>query len=391
MTSIRHNRPPTARSAHAAVAVLALLLFPGALPAQEAPAAVTPAEGSALPAHRIRLAAAEGGRAAWAPRGDWIAFDREESGGRVEVFVAKPDFSLERCLTCPLHEFRGLHVGSPAWHPGGRTLVVRAEKPIKRGGEPHRYMEFPGGNLGDDLYAVAFDGKGAWNLTNLAGRGGRVLSPHFSHEGDRLAWSERIAAGDGTFGRWALRVAPFEVKRGVPRLGRVRTFRPGDNRLFYEAHAFTTDDRGLILSGNLEAGQPEGGMDLYVLRLESEELRRLTSTPDELDRWAAPSPNGRWIVWSTSRGIGDGRVRIERQELSAARPLDLWMMRGDGSGAARLTRFNDVFAPEYAGPTMARAVTWSPEGDRLLLHTAPVASPDPGSLYLIEFEEPIGR
>ena len=362
------------------------------------------------PVKGIRLVAQEGGRAAWAPRGDWIAFDRLDESGYSQLWVAAPDFTDERCLSCPLYEFSKRHVGNPTWHPSGDMLVVQVEKPVKRGGDPHRFMDVPGGNRGDDLYAISFDGKQFWNLTNFAlanqesvGLGGgdpirgvvggntRVLSPRISYEGSRLAWAERQVSGDGVFGRWLLRVAGFEIKRRSPRLGKIRTYKPGEQRLFVEPGGFTTDDRGLVLSGNLDPGLSESGMDVYLYRLESGELRRLTSSHDELDRFPVLAPNGRKVVWSSSRDIGERGPRLLRNQVSTVRRMDLWMMNADGSFPERLTHFNDVHSPNYGGPTQVRAAAWSPEGDRLLALATPAEGTDPGSLYMIEFHEPIGR
>ncbi len=339
----------------------------------------------------VRLFAQATGRASWSPKGDRIAFDRREPNGYNQLYVAEADLADERCLTCRIYELKKLHVGNPAWHPSGEYLAVQVHDPVKPGGEPLRFMEVPGGNLGSDLYLIRSDAKGYWNLTQLGERGGRVLSPRFSHEGDKLAWAERIASGDGVFGRWVLRVAELEIKRGVPRLHGVRTFKPGAQRLFYDSHGFTTDDRGLVLTGNLEPGQPESGMDVYLLDMISGALKRLTQTERELDRFALPAPNGNWIVWSSSRDIGSGAVSLERRQVTAVRASDLWLMNAEGLSVQRLTRFNDVHSPVFAGPTAVVPTSWNRDGDRLLALALPVGSNEPGDLYVIEFNEPIGR
>ncbi len=344
---------------------------------------------------RASLFAQGTGRATWSPKGDWIAFDRRAGNGYTQLWVARADLgsgiSEEKCLTCQMFELKKKHVGNPTWHPSGDSLAVQVHHPIRPGGEPLRFLEVPGGNLGSDLYLIRFDGKEFWNLTNLEELNGRVLSPRFSYEGDKIYWSERVASGGGVFGKWALRVAGIEFRRQIPRLKSVKTYRPGAQRLFYESHGFTTDDLGLVLTGNLEEKQPESGMDVYRFEPSSKRLENLTRTPAELDRHALLAPNGNWIVWSSSREIGSGEVSLERRQVTAVRKSDLWLMNAEGLSVQRLTRFNDVHAPEYSGPTAVIPTGWHRDGDRLLALVLPVGSNEPGDLYLIEFNEPIGR
>lgn len=362
-----------------------------------ATAALALAGASHLPAQeasvvkRIQLVAPETGRAVWSPKGDRIAFERRGDKGYTQLWVADEDFTGERCVSCNLADLKKRHIGNPSWHPSGDFLIAQIEHPVKTGGEPMRFLEVPGGNLGSDLCFIRTDGRDFFNLTNLGERGGRVLSPRFSHEGGELAWAERLASGDGVFGRWALRVARLEVKRGIPRLKGTRTFKPGETGLFFDSHGFTTDDQGLVLSGNLEPGQPEAEMDIYRLAMKSGALKRLTQTDKELDRFALPAPNGNWIAWTSSRDIGTGEVDLQRRQVTAVRAADLWLMNGEGLSQQRLTRFNDVHSPNYGGKTMAVPTAWNRQGDKLLLLALPVGSNAPGDLYLIEFNEPIGR
>ena len=333
----------------------------------------------------------QAGRAVWSPKGDKIAYAKREANGYLQLWIADDDLVGKRCVTCRLHDLEKSHVGDPTWHPSGDYLVARVERPIKSGGEPLRYLEVPGGNLGSDLYFLRADGRDFYNLTQLGERGGRVLGPRFSHEGSRLAWAERVGSGGGTFGKWVLRVASIQVKRGIPRLKDIRTFKPGETHLFFHNHGFTTDDRGLVFSGNLEAAQPESGLDIYRMDLESREVTRLTRTDEQLDRFALPSPNGQWIAFTSTADIGSGQATLERRQKSAVRTADLWMMNAEGRGFHRLTRFNDVHSPTFAGRSMVVPTGWHRDGDKLLALVLKVGSNEPGDLYLIELHEPIGR
>lgn len=343
------------------------------------------------PVLMIRPAIDGAARPAWAPRGDWIAYDKADEVGYSNLYVARPDGSEERCLTCAPLEFRKQHSGAAAWHPSGELLLFQVEKPHKRVGEPLEFLRVPGGNKGDDLWAIDFDGRTFWNVSNRGERGGRTTSPSFGREGDRVAWAERLATGGGAWGEWCLRVANFERNRGVPRVRRPRTFRPGAQRLYYENGGFSADDKTLVFSANLESGHPEHGLDVYLLQTETGELRRLTDTQDEWDRHPRYSPNGRWITWSSGRGLPRRSEPIERREISIGMASDLWMMDADGGRQVRLTRFNDVHSTDYIGKVSVGPAAWSPDGDKLLVAVAPVAAPQSSNLYLIEFKEALGR
>lgn len=319
----------------------------------------------------------------WAPRGDWIAFDRPNGDGFSQLYVAKPDGTGERCLTCDVWDLRKRHCGSPTWHPSGDHIVFVVEKPVRSGGEPLPLLSVPGGNLGMDLWAVSFDGKVAFNITNRGEQGGRVLAPRFSHEGDQLVWSERQASGGGAWGQWSLQVARFSASRGVPRLRGAKAYRPGAQQRFFESYGFTPDDRGVLFAANLDPGQPEGGLDLYVLRLESGEIKRLTATR-ALDRFARLTPDGRWLVWSSSLSQREDEPVFERLEKTTDLPLDLWLMDAEGSEARRLTRFNDATSSDYVGRVMTGAVAWSRDGKQLLVPLVSLGPSGNGGLYLFD-------
>lgn len=319
----------------------------------------------------------------WAPRGDWIAFDRRDREGFSELWVARPDGSKERCLTCDFYHLRQHHKGSPTWHPSGEHIVFVAEKPVKSEGQPLPFLSVPGGNLGSDLWAVTFDGRDVFNLTNRGGEGGRALAPRFSHEGDQLVWSQRLASGGGAWGQWGLQVAGFTASRGVPRLRKPKAFHPGAQRRFFESYGFTPDDRGVLFAANLDPDQPEGGLDLYVLRLESGELERLTASRS-LDRFARLAPDGRLVAWASSEDQRESEPRFERREKTTDIPLDLWLMDSNGSRGSRLTWFNDATASDYFGRVMTGTAAWSRDGNQLLVPLVPLSGGGGGGLYLLE-------
>ena len=368
------------RAALSTLAALALLLpAPGPNGAAEAPPRADPVLG-------MTLVSPTAGRVDWAPRGDWIAYDRVDEAGYSRLYIARPDGHDRRCLTCEPLEFRKRHTGNPTWHPSGDYLVFEVEKPFRRAGAPEPFVNVPGRNLGNDLWAIRADGRTFFKLTNHVERGsGRVHSPRFSHEGDQLVWAEREAAGGGDWGGWVVRVARVETKRGMPRLGRVRGHRLGRDYSYYEPYGFTTDDRGVLLAANRPPGGPEAGLDLFLLRLEDGQATRLTGGATDINRFASLAPNGRWVAFASNRDLPEPRP-------GAAAALDLWMMRIDGFDSRRLTWFSDVFANTYSGPMAVRSASWSPEGDKLLLLASSLlGDTTSGSLYLLELDRPYGR
>jgi len=82
-----------------------------------------------------------------------------------------------------------------------------------------------------------------------------------------------VAAGSGVNGQWALKVADFSVSGGAPSLSNVRTYQPGEQQEFYESHGFTPDDRKILFSGNLQAGQSLTGIDVYTYDLQTASSR----------------------------------------------------------------------------------------------------------------------
>ena len=342
------------------------------------------------PIARVRPWRNDVGRAAWSPKGDLIAFDKTGDDGYSDLFLIRPDGTLEDCLTCHRLEFRKRHVGDPAWHPSGRYLVFQVSKPFERGGKPFPFLGVPGRNLGNDLWAINLEQRKYWQLTNTTERGGRVLSAAFSREGDQLAWSERVASS-GTWGQWVIRTGRFEHSSKVLRVKGVKTLKPGHRGSFYEIYGFSADDRSLLIGGTLAEEQPIHGMDLYKVSLRDEQPVALTESPTQWDRFGSFAPNGEWLIWSTNRDIHERGPGIARGETSAAKPFDLWWAKGDGSGARRLTRFNDPLSDTYAGLVMVGPTTWSPAGDRLLTLITPVDDPTQGSLFLIELDQPYGR
>ncbi len=289
------------------------------------------------------------GRADWAadPKGR-IAFDSREPDGYYDVFVAEADGSNRVCLTCDRNgEVPQKHNGNPAWHPSGRFLVFQAEKnehPVDS------RASSPGAGLWCDLWLVTDNGKNFYQLTDLpVDLAQGVLHPHFSHDGKKLLWAERIRGlrQAENFGEWAIKVADFSFD-DKPKLNNIRTYQPGARRMWYETHGFSQDDQLILFSGDIQEGQSIEYMDVCTLELASGKLTNLTSSTKSWDEHAHFSPDGAKIIWMSSQGL-PGRGPIPWAQYMTWLSTELWIMNADGSDKRQITHFNDSAHPMYVG------------------------------------------
>ena len=354
-------------------------------PSDPSPNGPAPLEGDRLVsqiAYIVRGAA----RPAWSRQGEWVAYDKRGRDGYNDLYIAKPDHSFDRCLTCDNPIFRKQHAGNADWHPSGRFLVFQTERPFRHNGEPYPFLAVPGRNRGSSLWLISTEGKDIFQLTGHQEASKPAHSPRFSFEGDQLAWSER-AASAGTWGDWVLRVAELTSGR---RLKGVRAFEPAAQKAFYEVASFTPDDKGLLFTGNLIEGQPIDGLDLYTMNVDSELVQQLTKSLARWDRFPALAPNGRVVVWSSSQAMRRPPRPVSRDDRAVIVQLDLWLGAVDGSWSRRLTGFNDPLSDEYLGQVMVGPSAWSPEGDRILTTVTPIDDAEDPDLFLISLSASYG-
>ena len=91
----------------------------------------------------------------WSPRGDLIAFTKQQ-GGRFLIGVMKPDGSGERILT------EGFHNEGPTWAPNGRVLMFFRESPGSGGGPKLYTIDLTGYNE-RQVATPAFGSDPAWS------------------------------------------------------------------------------------------------------------------------------------------------------------------------------------------------------------------------------------
>jgi len=310
----------------------------------------------------VSTLAANGGRVSWSPDGEWIAFDRKGSDGFFDVWVVRPDASDERCLTCGHPEMPAGNIGNPEWHPSGEYMVIQVEDPLlpigSHTGRFDQYAASPGIGLNNNLWILSANGIATWQLTEVvAGRG--TLHPQFSHNGELLLWCD--IARPGVAGQ-VMRLATIQFVNERPELGPVETLDVG-GFAFYETHGFSPDDEMILFSA-----YPDGayfyGLEIYTYGLDSQRLHQLTDN-DEWDEHAHFTPDGEWIIYSSSEGVPQTKTSSNVELLESPVNLELWMMRSDGSEKHRLTWINDPDAPEYVASPIGAGFgdgSWHPDG-----------------------------
>ena len=340
------------------------------------------------PGHRavreIRRIRPDVGRIEWARQGTQLAFDKTTNLGFRGLYVGHALEGTERCLTCETWEFRKSHVMSPTWHPSGRMLVVMVQGPADKLGMDTWTLAGPDRGLHSELWAIPSDGRDAWQLTKVVPQGGAIMDPHFSFEGDRLAWTRRIdTTVGGRWGSWEVQVAEFQIKRGVPRIKKIRRHKAIPWPGWVAVHGFTEDDQGLWLTLSPAPGTAsKGGRQGLMVGRYDLQTETFTPLPGTGNWDVLPSgvPRDARRVWVSDRGID--RPRGPRLPWRG----DLWLASESGRRQERLTYFNDPTSDHFLGEAWIADTTWSPDGDRILLQ---VLVPDESAGT--EADEPTAR
>jgi Tol biopolymer transport system component len=335
-------------------------------------------DGCGAVPHRVTTLKARGGRVDWSRGNGAIAYDAQGDDGFFDVYTMALDGSRDTCLTCGRAGVPQRQNGNPAWHPSGAWVVYQSEV---AGSRAPQFSTHPGRGVNNVLWIAEASGREFHPLTSLSGDSLGVLHPHFSHDGTRLAWSEMYEEAaifePGQFaGLWRLVMADFAVESGVPRLRNLRRFQPGTPG-FYENHGFSPDGRRLLFSSNFgQAGLAQSiNNDIYSLDLATLTATRLTR--EGYNEHAHYLPSGARIVWATNRDV-------------ANRGTDLWVMNPDGTGAERLTFFNQRGCPEAtAGRSVPADNSPNSAGDKLLLYVQDEVLGERGSIVLVELDRPL--
>jgi len=310
-----------------------------------------------------------GGRVDWCPTTNLIAFDRMTGDKSSEVYVIRPDGSGERCVTCNTPGLPEGIRGQPAWHPGGKFLVIQVQGKFYTNSR----FEFVSWGIHNDLWLVAADGSWARRLVE-AEYLGASLHPHFANTGDRLFWSVRKPTGkqirqrlfDKTPGRenpwdgWHLAIADFRgTPAGKPELtNRMDLYRAAGG--FFESHALIDDE---IWFSHTQDGRPMVD-DIYRARSDGSQQFNITRSPGTWEEHGKPSPGGSLLAFNSSRGFDWKHPPDTARTLR----LELWARRSDSGNIFRLTAYNARLAGR--GRVLTSDYAWSPTGREIALYYA---------------------
>ena len=188
-----------------------------------------------------------------------------------------------------------------AWSPDGRTVA------FARDVCPSDDCGTPAGGSSIELFTARFDGR---HLRRLTRNGSYDGEPDWSPDGKRLVY----ATDDG------LRIMNADGSH----------VRPLTLGAYHQQPRWSPDGRRVVF---------DSALDVFVVDVKTRRVRKLAANPGP-DRDAAWSPDGRFIVYLSEH--------VCRICFSAEDPLELWVMRADGTRAHRLVRGRGYTEPDWA-------------------------------------------
>jgi Tol biopolymer transport system component len=213
------------------------------------------------------------------------------------------------------------------------------------------------------------EGRFLTRIRRLTVEGRRSGEGYWSPDGRRLVFQSEREPGNPFYQIYVMDLATGDTRRISPGTGKTTCafFRPhSDEILFASTHA---DPRSKQLQDEELARRASGTsrryawdfdpeMDIYAHDEKTGALRRLTSARG-YDAEASYSPDGQWIVFSSTRdAYARELTERERKQLGADPSYfgEIYIMRADGSDQKRLT-----FVPGYDGGPF-----FTPDGSRII-------------------------
>ena len=338
-----------------------------------------------------------GGRLAWykGTSHELIAFDAKSDllTGKTELYTMQPDGSEITCITCDAPIPKGF-VGQPSWHPDGDHIVLQVENRFSR----HRLFNHMAWGIDNDLWLIKRDGTGAERIYATP-RGEAVLHPHFSADGSKLIFAERVPTGrvyrqlvgitpggENHWDGWRIHIADFNIHaHGTAKLTNHRILFKEISG-FFETHGFTKD--GKIIYSFTARGKPYVD-DIYVCDIEGRGIRNLINSTQTWDEHGLMSPSGRTLAFNSSRGDASWAAPHSK---AADLTLDLFIKTQDGR-IKRLTDMNAYLASEGKVKYLTSDFDWDKTGTRIAFQVAvlarkPGVPPVGPEIWLLTFPNP---
>ena len=256
----------------------------------------------------------------------YLAYGSNRTGSQFsdDIYVSPLDVETPAQLT-----FRRADDGQPAWSPDGHRIAFKTAQ------------------FGSNQLAVI----------NAGGTGERLLTRTFKFSEGQPAWSP-----DGTtllYRRtpenplvqnadiWVLDIEASAKDPANPVTHQVLT-RPGDERY----PSYSPDGTRIAFRGDLDATEPSGDEEIYVMEADGTNVRRLTDNAD-FDSAPSWSPDGTRIAFERA-AAGTFTPGTEAQE------KDVYVMNADGTDVRRLTD----------SPGIDEGPVWSPDGTKIAFSSA---------------------
>jgi Tol biopolymer transport system component len=240
---------------------------------------------------------------AWPGLNGYLAYGSNRTGSQFsdDVYVSPLDVETAKQLT-----FRRADDGQPAWSPDGRRLAF---KTAQFGSNQLAVINADG--TGETLLTRTFrfsEGQPAWSpdATKLLYR--RTPENPLVQNGDTWVLDVEGSAKDPT----------LPVTLAV-------LLRTGDERY----PSYSPDGTQIAFRGDLDLAEPSGDEEIYVMNADGTNVRQLTSNAD-FDSAPSWSPDGGWILFERAPA-GTFTTGVEAQE------KDVYVMRADGTDVRRLT------------------------------------------------------
>ena len=243
-----------------------------------------------------------------------------------------------------------LNNSNPCFHKDGKHYVF-----VGQDLNSHEYgRSLPGIGLFSNICLAKLNSPSYWNLTNYVSSyklaKGAVM-PRFSKDGKMLCWTTCVAAAmDRNFwGRRGIVTAKFAFVNETPEITEITTYSPSDNKHpFYETYGFAPDGKSLLFASNLNNNQEWFSMDICSLNLENHKVTKLTDTPRDWNRFAAYSPNGKKIIYTSSEGFSVPFLGNDGEQWKNEIFSELWIMNSNGTEKRKLSGFNEPDNPYFA-------------------------------------------
>ena len=187
-------------------------------------------------------------------------------------------------------------------------------------------------------------------VRRLTVEGKRAGEGYWSPDGSRLVFQSEREPGNPFYQIYVLDLTTGESKRISPGLGKTTCafFRPGSTEILFasthldpKSKQYQDDELAFRASGQERryAWDYDPMMDIFAVDERTGAIRQLTDAKG-YDAEGGYSPDGEWIVFSSTRDAYNRPLTADEQRLLEVDPsafAEIYMMRADGSDQRRLT------------------------------------------------------